>query len=210
VLTLVAGGCLSTFVPDPTSSSGPVESPADLATAPPPSEPPPSGAPPSAPPSSAPDAAMAPPPRQGDLGLSPEDLAGPANDLALACDKTQSTASLSDPTGHHRAGQECQGCHAPGRGAPTFYLGGTLYSAVSGGTAVAGATLNVVDGNGKAEQIISAANGNFWYDKGTLAFPLRSINASLCPATVPMVSTDSDATGACNNCHGSALRVHVP
>ena len=145
----------------------------------------------------------------GDLGSSAlADLGGAlAGDLAVVCDNLQSTAGLSSPNGHHNAGQECQGCHAPGRGAPTFYVGGTLYNAVSGGAAVAGATINVTDANGKTVKIISATNGNFWTST-SLTFPI-TVNASLCPSTVPMSSAVT-GNGACNNCHNSTFRVHVP
>ena len=86
-------------------------------------------------------------------------------------------------------------------------LGGTLYSAATGGAAVAGATINVIDANGKTVKIVSANNGNFWTTT-VLAYPIK-VNASLCPATVPMVSTVA-GNGACNNCHNSTMQVHVP
>ena len=144
----------------------------------------------------------------GDLGSSQTvDLAHGGGDLALTCDKQQSTGGLSSPSGHHNAGQECQRCHAPGQGAPTFYVGGTLYSAVTGGAAVAGATINVTDAGGKKVKIVSANNGNFWTTT-SLTFPL-TVDASLCPATAPMTATVA-AAGACNNCHNSTFRVHVP
>jgi hypothetical protein len=148
-----------------------------------------------------------------DLGAAPSDLAATAasTDLAIACDKLQSTATLSSPSGHHNAGAECQGCHAPGNGAPTFYLGGTLYSTAMGGTAVAGGTIEVSDASGKSVKIVSANNGNFWTTT-PLTFPIQ-VAASLCPARVPMVAavaTQTGANGACNNCHNSTMRVHVP
>jgi hypothetical protein len=127
--------------------------------------------------------------------------------MAVVCDTLQSTAGLSAPSGHHNAGQECQGCHAPGGGAPTFYVGGTLYNAATGGTAVAGATINVTDAAGKSVKIISADNGNFWTST-TLTFPIK-VDASLCPSTLAMTATVA-GNGACNNCHNSTLRVHVP
>ena len=146
-----------------------------------------------------------------DLGSAPGDLAtsggGGGGDLAVACDPLQSTASLSSPSGHHNAGQECQGCHAPGGGAPTFYIGGTLYSAASGGAAVAGATINITDAAGKKVKAISASNGNFWTTTA-LSYPIK-VDASLCPSTTPMISTVS-GNGACNNCHNSTMRVHTP
>jgi hypothetical protein len=141
-----------------------------------------------------------------DLGLAVADLA-PSGDLAGACDKLQSTAALSSPSGRHNAGQECQGCHAPGGGAPTFYLGGTLYNAATGGAAVAGATIRVTDANGKQVNIVSATNGNFWTTT-VLAYPVH-VEASLCPSTLPM-SASVSGNGACNNCHNSTFRVHVP
>jgi hypothetical protein len=91
--------------------------------------------------------------------------------------------------------------------APTFYLGGTLYSAVSGGTAVAGATINVTDAAGKSLKIVSANNGNFWTSTA-LTYPLQ-VNASLCPNTLAM-SSSVGGNGACNNCHNSTFRVHLP
>jgi hypothetical protein len=153
----------------------------------------------------------------GDSGSAPVADMGPAQagdlggaaggDMAVVCDSLQSTGGLSSPSGHHNAGQECQGCHAPGGGAPTFYVGGTLYNAATGGAAVAGATINVTDANGKKVKIVSANNGNFWTTT-TLAFPVK-VDASLCPSTVPMVSTVG-GKGACNTCHNNTMRVHVP
>lgn len=143
-----------------------------------------------------------------DLGSTPADLApGGGGDLALACDPLQSTAGLSSPSGHHNAGQECQGCHAPGRGAPTFYIGGTIYSAAMGGSAVAGATIEITDAAGKKVKAISANNGNFWTTT-SLTYPIK-VAASLCPTTTPMVATVS-GNGACNNCHDNTMRVHTP
>lgn len=142
-----------------------------------------------------------------DLAMGSTGQADLGSTGAVLCDKVQSTAALSSPSGHHNAGKECQGCHAPGNGAPTFYLGGTLYSAVSGGTAVAGATINVTDAAGTTIKIISADNGNFW-SSTPLVYPLK-VNASLCPSTVAMSSTVG-GNGACNNCHNSTFRVHVP
>jgi hypothetical protein len=137
-----------------------------------------------------------------DLGsASPTDLGG------VVCDNLQSTAGLSSPSGHHNAGRECQACHAPGAGAPTFYLAGTLYNAATGGAAVAGATINVTDANGATVKIVTATNGNFWTTT-PLSFPV-SVNASLCPNTQPMSETVG-GNGACNNCHNATFQVHVP
>jgi hypothetical protein len=127
-------------------------------------------------------------------------------DMALACAPLASTAGLSDPTGHHNAGLECQACHGGG-GAPRFYVGGTLYNKVSGGTAVAGATIEITDAGGKTVKAVSANNGNFWTTT-PLTYPIK-VAASLCPNTLPMTATVG-GKGACNNCHNATFRVHVP
>ena len=54
---------------------------------------------------------------------------------------------------------------------------------------------------------MSAQNGNFWTTTA-LTFPIK-VDASLCPATLPMSAAVS-GNGACNNCHNSTFRVHVP
>jgi hypothetical protein len=120
-----------------------------------------------------------------------------------ACDSTQPSSG----SGHHNAGRDCQGCHAPGAGAPTFYLGGTLYDAASGGNAVVGATINVTDAAGQSIKLVTAANGNF-YTATPLTYPLK-VNASLCPNTIAM-NGSVDASGACNSCHNNSFRVHIP
>jgi hypothetical protein len=149
-------------------------------------------------------------PPVADLGTAPAgDLGGGGGggggggDMAVACDNLAATTA----TGQHNAGQDCQSCHAAGGGAPTFTMGGTLYSAASGGTAVTGGTINVTDAAGKTVKLVSAKNGNFWTTTA-LTFPVK-VNASLCPATVPMSATVG-GNGACNNCHNSTFRVHVP
>lgn len=149
-----------------------------------------------------------------DMGInSPTDDLGPvANDMKtgapsdmanVACDKLQST----NADGQHNPGKECLGCHSQGGGAPAFTLGGTIYSAATGGSAVTGATINITDAAGKTLKLVSAQNGNFWTST-PLVFPIR-VNASLCPATKPMVGA-VNGNGACNNCHNSTLQVHVP
>jgi hypothetical protein len=159
----------------------------------------------------------------GDLAGAPKDMASapkdmatapvgdmatpPGADMAVACNTVQSTAGLSDPSGHHNAGLDCQGCHGPGGGAPTFYVGGTLYNSVNGAAPVAGATINVTDANGQKLKIVTATNGNFWTSTA-VAYPI-TVNASLCPNTLAM-SASVSGNGACNNCHNSTFRVHVP
>ncbi len=131
------------------------------------------------------------------------DLAGAAPaDMATSCIKL--TTPLTD--GHHNAGQACLGCHDGGR-ATRFSIGGTLYSAASGGATISGATIEIIDANGAQARIVTSSNGNF-YTSQALTAPY-TVRASGCPNDVPMISK---ATGDCSSsgCHTSAMRVHLP
>jgi hypothetical protein len=107
--------------------------------------------------------------------------------------------------GHHNPGQACLACH-DGTTATKWTAAGTLYSAVSGGAAVAGATIALTDATGATVQIVSGTNGNF-YTQTALSYPVTA-RASGCPADVSMVSKSQ--TGDCNSCHGAQLQVHLP
>ena len=135
-----------------------------------------------------------------------------AGDMAVVCDPKKSTSGLSDPSGRHNAGMDCLGsrCHASTGQATLFTFAGTLYSTVSGGSAVSGATINVTDAAGKTSKIVTATNGNFW-TTGSLTFPIK-VNSSLCPNTVPMNGAVDSNGGGCNQsgCHVSTFRVHLP
>ncbi len=85
-------------------------------------------------------------------------------------------------------------------------VAGTLYSAVTGGTAVSGATVTVTDNNGAVLRLVTGNSGNF-YSTSAVAFP-ASVSVSKCPDTASMSSKPS--TGDCNSCHGSSMRIHLP
>ena len=102
------------------------------------------------------------------------------------------------------AGQACVSCHSSQ--SPTFKLGGTLYSAATGGSAVSGATVTITDANGKVTTLVTGSSGNF-YTAATIAYPAK-VSVSKCPNTVAMSSTIS--TGDCNSCHNSSMRIHIP
>src|SRR5260370_14677779 len=108
-------------------------------------------------------------------------------------------------SGNHNAGKACMPCHAGG-GAPTFTAAGTLYDALTGGNAVAGATVQLVDATGKTVSIVTSTNGNF-YTSTPLTLPVTA-RASGCPNNQPMISKVTD--GNCNSCHNSTLQVHLP
>ena len=136
-------------------------------------------------------------------GGSARDLANtPAADLAAACIQT----ATPPDDGHHNAGQACLGCH-DGNGGPRFTVAGTLYGAASGGGALAGATIEIIDAKGTTARIVTSSNGNF-YTAQALTAPLTT-RASGCPNDTPM---QSKATGDCNasGCHTSAMRIRLP
>ena len=104
--------------------------------------------------------------------------------------------------GHHNSGMDCltSGCHRGG-GGPEFTIGGTLYDVSRGGAAVAGGTIVVTDGDGNKINLITASNGNFYYEQ-TVTFPLL-VHSTMCPSVNNMVSLSN--VGGCNQdgCHGS-------
>lgn len=124
-----------------------------------------------------------------------------------ACPPTSSCepASSALPNGRHNAGKDCLGCHNGGQ-AIAFTVGGTLFDSPAGANAVAGATIVLLEANGRTTKLITASNGNF-YTTAPLSFPLK-VSASKCPSTTPMV--DPVSGGGCNGCHGSGNRVHLP
>jgi hypothetical protein len=107
-------------------------------------------------------------------------------------------------------------CH-DGATAPKFYLAGTLFSAITGGTGVGQATIEFTDGAGKTNTMITAAQsaiGNFHWDQ-PVTFPV-TVKATRCPAILPM-SSPVNPTGAagsnsagCNSCHNAQNQIHLP
>jgi len=141
----------------------------------------------------------------------PEPTGGGGNDspdggspVPAACDEPVAT----NESGNHNAGEPCLNCHNGGGDAPTFRVGGTIYSALGGGAPVVGATVRMTDANGTEHVAISARNGNFWLTE-QVALPL-TVQASSCPSTLNMVSSAS--VGNCNaaGCHDNDFRIHIP
>jgi hypothetical protein len=199
----VVSGCLGTFVPSPTGDSpagsngtavGGVSTgggPTTGATADAGAEVANGGAR---------DAAASSP---GDLALhASTDLASSSVDMRSAC--IPKTSPLT--SGHHNAGQACLGCHNGNR-AINFSLGGTLYTSATGGSAIAGATIEVIDAKGTKVDIVTSQNGNFYSEQNLIA-PF-TVRASGCPNDVRMNAT---AAGDCSSsgCHSSTMQVHLP
>ncbi len=111
--------------------------------------------------------------------------------------------------GHHNPGMNCfAACHNHG-----FTVAGTLYTTAAGTAPLAGATITVTDAAGRAVDIVSQSNGNF-YTSAAVTFPVTA-HASQCPS-IQMMGAQVAATGAgCNQagCHaaaGGAGRIHLP
>lgn len=106
----------------------------------------------------------------------------------------------------HMPGQDCQGCHGSMTGPLGFTLSGTVYGDLEGSSPVGGATVVVTDDEGSVHQLVTHDNGNF-YTTATIAYP-ATVAVSRCPDTAEMLTTFEH--GACNLCHHSAFRVHLP
>jgi hypothetical protein len=104
-----------------------------------------------------------------------------------------------------KAGNACLGCHASSQN-PKLTLGGTVYSALTGGSGVSGATVTITDNAGKQTKLVTGSSGNF-YTSSAIAFP-ATVQISKCPDTVAMSATIT--SGDCNSCHGSSMRIHLP
>jgi hypothetical protein len=107
----------------------------------------------------------------------------------------------SPGSGKHHAGDDCLGCHDTQ--SKRWTISGTLYSAATGGTAVAGATIEVVDATGKVVKLTTYSNGNF-YTTTAVTKPLK-VRATKCPSDRPMIGAVND--GSCNGCHNSSMRI---
>ena len=138
---------------------------------------------------------------------APEPTGGGADagaPVEIACDDAVATGA----SGEHNPGRACLDCHGGGGDAPTFRLGGTLYSSLAGGAPVVGATVRMTDAAGVEHEAISARNGNFWITEA-ITFPIQ-VSASSCPSAQAMVAPS--AVGNCNasGCHDADLRIHLP
>lgn len=108
----------------------------------------------------------------------------------------------SPGSGKHHAGDDCLGCHDTQ--SKRWTIAGTLYSAATGGNAVAGATIEVVDATGKVVKLTTYSNGNF-YTTTPVTKPL-TVRATKCPNDRPMVGKVND--GSCNGCHNGTMRIY--
>ncbi len=132
---------------------------------------------------------------------------------ALSCE------SPDDPKALRNLGDECVGCHTPGKkaGPWPFTAGGTVYRTASDDPVpgLPGVSVTIVDATGKVVRLSSNRAGNFW-TKELLAFPVAvelQREGSQRKAAVPGGPCSS---GACNACHtwpgknGAPGRLHAP
>jgi hypothetical protein len=128
--------------------------------------------------------------------------------VANVCGSNCIAMTTATTDGHHNPGMACLDCHVSGGAASSFpwTAAGTLYNNATGGAAIAGATIELVDANNQTVRIVTSTNGNF-YTLTPLTYPVKA-RASGCPNDVTMSSPAS--SGNCNSCHGSTMRVHLP
>ena len=168
---------------------------------------------PSAPAAPMVDAAQ--PPAHTDGGAPPADLARAIADAAPAASDLTTCIPLQTTVddGHHNPGKDCLTCHDGNHANATkFLVAGTLFSAATGGTGVAGATVEIVDSAGIVTPLVTAMNGNF-YTSQAVTFPL-TVRATSCPNEQPMITKVLTTGASCNNCHATGKlpqqQIHLP
>ena len=108
---------------------------------------------------------------------------------------------------HHRAGEDCLGCHRQGGDGTPFSVAGTLYADTDGTAPAAGVAIHVLDAAGADVAMITATNGNFW-STDPLVAPAVAFTAR-CPDVVPMQTALATDDVSCNRggCHTAGFRV---
>jgi hypothetical protein len=110
-------------------------------------------------------------------------------------------AVASPGSGQHHAGDDCMQCHDATPGSK-WTVSGTLFI---GGSAKAGATIEVVDCTGKKLELRTYENGNF-YTTQAVGFPLK-VRASKCPANAVMDAEVSNGSCNASSCHKGGVHV---
>lgn len=136
--------------------------------------------------------------------------------LALAA---VSCASPDDPKALRNLGDECVGCHTPGKkaGPWPFTAAGTVYRVASDDPVpgLAAVRITLTDGAGKVVRLTSNRAGNFW-TKEPLAFPVAVELQREGSERKAAVRSGPCSSGACNACHtwparnGARGRLHAP
>jgi len=134
-------------------------------------------------------------------------------------------AAMTGSSSHH-AGASCMssGCHGSGSEAPSFLLGGTVFSDYKGATPAPGVEVRVVDSAGHSATTYSGPEGNFYIRSGNangVTFP-AVVGARDGTTARPMITTLTGTMGSCGQaaCHvpgggptsntGNYYPIHVP
>ncbi len=99
-----------------------------------------------------------------------------------------------------RPGEDCLRCHG-------YEAAGTVFAAVDSPSdmGVNGVLVTITDARGSVATLTTNSAGNFYTDE-----------AIEYPASITLTAGDATATmpaapkGACNDCHGSGDRIHLP
>ena len=136
--------------------------------------------------------------------------------LALA---VMSCGSPNDPKALRNLGDECVGCHTPGKkaGPWPFTAGGTVYRTASDDPApgLAAVAIKIIDAAGKVVRLTSNRAGNFLTNE-PLTFPVAVELQREGSERTLTVRAGPCRSGACNACHtwpakaGAPGRLHAP
>lgn len=107
----------------------------------------------------------------------------------------------------HAGGQDCFSCHDNMGADLRWTIAGTAYLDQAGTGPLGGATVTVVDQQGKVLDLVTGSNGNF-YTNQPVTFPLTVV-VSKCPDLLEMPEPLASHQG-CNTCHDATNRVHLP
>lgn len=134
----------------------------------------------------------------------PIDAGADAADAGNLCIK----GAAAPNSGHHKAGQDCMGCHDGLSSNLKWTIAGTVYAAANSTTAVDGANIEIIDSKQKKVVLVTSTNGNF-YTTDTFTFPVK-VRGTKCPSDMKMNANVT--TGSCNSnsCHSSGARIYVP
>ena len=110
----------------------------------------------------------------------------------------------NDPKALRNLGEECVGCHRPGKKAAEwpFTVGGTTYATAADAAAegLGGVRITLTDARGKVVTLRSNRAGNFWTNEA-LAFPVAIVLQRDGSERRSEVAAGPCSAGACNGCH---------
>jgi hypothetical protein len=119
----------------------------------------------------------------------------------------------NDPKALRNLGEECVGCHRPGKKAAEwpFTAGGTTYATPSDDPSpgLGGVHVILTDARGKVVTLRSNRAGNFWTNEA-LAFPVAVVLQRDGSERRREVAAGPCSAGACNGCHAFPPRSGAP